>query len=265
MTRDAPVVVVRGGDGDADADAVADAVAAAGGVVRRDARGEAGRDAYDRSGGADPSDPAERANADADADALFAVGEDALLSLAAVDVSTPILPVDCAVGHRSVPADRVGEAVRRLRSAETRVVSHPALSVAVDGEAAGTALADVTLMTDAPARISEYAISTPRERVDSFRADGVVVATPLGSTGYARAAGGPTLAPDTGVVAVPIAPYTTLPDSWVFRLPVALSVERDEASVSLIVDAEERRPVPPHAPVELAVNGHLPFLRLDDS
>ncbi|ELZ27293.1 sugar kinase [Halogeometricum pallidum JCM 14848] len=255
MTRDAPVVVVRGGGGDADG--VADAVSAAGGVVRRDMRGGTERGARDRIGSAERADRVERT----DADALFAVGEDALLSLAAEDVSTPILPVDCTVGHRSVPPERVGDAVRRLRSGEGRVVSHPALSVAVAGEPAGTALADVTLMTDAPARISEYAISTPEERVGSFRADGVVVATPLGSTGYARAAGGPTLAPDTGVVAVPIAPYTTLPDSWVFRLPVVLSVERDEASVSLIVDAEERRSVPPHAPVELAVNGHLPFLR----
>lgn len=258
MTRDAPVVVVRGGNGDADAGAVADAVAAAGGIVRHDVRGETGRGARDRTG-SERGDRVERA----DADALFAVGEDALLSLAAEDVSTPILPVDCTVDHRSVSPESVGDAVRRLRSDEGRVISHPSLSVAVDGEPAGTALADVTLMTDAPARISEYAISTPEERVDSFRADGVVVATPLGSTGYARAAGGPILAPDTGVVAVPIAPYTTLPDSWVFRLPVVLSVERDEASVSLIVDTEERRPVPPHAPVELAVNGHLPFLRLE--
>lgn len=233
---DAPVVAVRG-DG-TESGAVAAAVDAAGGVVAADGDDRA-----------------------TDADVVFAVGESSLFAFADAEPVAPILPVECGVGHHSVTRADVADVLRALQSGETRTVSHPLVGVAVDGVTAGAALADVTLMTDEPARISEYAVSTPEERVGSFRADGVVVATPLGSTGYAHAAGGPILAPETGVVTVPIAPYTTLPDVWVRSLPVTLSVERDEASVSLVVDETRVRDVPVHAPVELSVAGRRPFLR----
>ncbi|SFR47562.1 NAD(+)/NADH kinase [Halogeometricum limi] len=231
MSDDAPAVAVRGDD----AGGVAESVVTAGGVV---------------------------ADALTDADAVFAVGEDALFSFAEASSPAPILPVGCSVGHDSIAPVAVGEAVRALATGDTRTVSHPVLTVSVGGEPVGNALADVTLMTEEPARISEYAVATPTERVGSFRADGVVVATPLGSTGYARAVGGSVLAPGTGVVAVPISPYTTLSNSWVLGLPVTLSVERDEAAVSLVLDDEVRRTVPADAPVELAVGGSRSFLRI---
>ena len=243
MSGDAPVVVVRGDD--ADASAVAESVTAAGGVV------------VDGSDGGTPAADA------SDADAVLAVGEPSLFAFADEVPPAPILPVACGVGRSLSRAD-VAAAVRALRTGATRTVEHPLLTVTVDGALVGSALADVTLMTDEPARISEYAVSTPAEHVGTFRADGVVVATPLGSTGYAHAAGGPILAPGTGVVAVPIAPYTTLPDSWVRQLPVTLSVERDETDVSLILDDEAVADVPPHAAVELAADGTRPFLRLTE-
>jgi hypothetical protein len=49
------------------------------------------------------------------------------------------------------------------------------------------------------------------------------------------------------------------------RLPVTLSVERDETDVSLVLDHETVADVPPHAPVELAADGTRPFLRLTDT
>jgi NAD+ kinase len=243
VSGDAPVVVVRGDE--ADAAAVAESVTAAGGVVADGSDGGTGAPAPDAS----------------DADAVLAVGEPSLFAFADEVPAAPILPVACGVGRSLSRAD-VSTAVRALRTGATRTVDHPLLTVAVGGTVVGSALADVTLMTDEPARISEYAVSTPVEHVGTFRADGVVVATPLGSTGYARAAGGPILAPETGVVAVPIAPYTTLSKSWVRRLPVTLSVERDETDVSLILDDETVADVPPHAAVELAAAGTRPFLRL---
>ncbi len=57
------------------------------------------------------------------------------------------------------------------------------------------ALNDVVLAKGAIARIGEYAIELDGEFVARFRADGVIVATPTGSTAYTLAANGPILMP----------------------------------------------------------------------
>ncbi|MFC6826305.1 NAD(+)/NADH kinase [Halopelagius fulvigenes] len=254
---DAPTFVVRGGS---EASAVTAAVEEAGGVVAARVAADVPFDAVSFDADAD------------DVDAVLAVGEAALLSR--VDGETPpVLPVDAGYGRHSLDSSAVGLAVEAVRSDEARTVRHPTVSVRVGGEAAGRALTDVTLMTSEPARISEYAVAErppsggPTDveggaEVDSFRADGVVAATPLGSAGYARAAGGPVLDADAGLAVVPVAPYATATDSWVLRPPVTLSVRRDDAAVSLILDDEVVRDVPPEVPVEIDADGEVPLLRV---
>nr|WP_305882927.1 hypothetical protein [Halobellus rarus] len=117
-------------------------------------------------------------------------------------------------------------------------------------------------MTSAPARISEYGIESPDGWTESVRSDGVVVATPLGSAGYARAVGGPLLAPETGLVTVPVSPYAMHTDNWVVRSPVRLTVERDEAEVVLrLDDSVAIESVPPHTPVEVGIDRELSLVR----
>ena len=57
------------------------------------------------------------------------------------------------------------------------------------------ALNDVVLAKGAIARIGEFAIELDGEFVARFRADGVIVSTPTGSTAYTLAANGPILMP----------------------------------------------------------------------
>lgn len=171
-------------------------------------------------------------------DAVVAVGERAALECARAASDVPILPVDAGRGLRSVPADALPAAAERLVDGEFDTETHPVLSVAVAERTVGRAVADVTLITAEAARISEFAVTADREHVGQFRADGVVVATPAGTPGYARQVGSPITAPGTGVAAVaPIAPFATNPDHWVVALEdVRLTVERDEAAVTLLGD-----------------------------
>ncbi len=177
------------------------------------------------------------ANADAtaverDPDAVVVVGERALLALADEPPDVPVLPVadrprPLTVAPADLAAALAGPLARR---------AHPVLGAHVDGSAVGRALADVTLVTSESARISEFAVRTGGRRVDDFRADGVVVATPLGSAGYARAAGGPVVEPGTGLAVVPVAEFATFRGAWVLDPPVGCTVERDEVPVSLVLD-----------------------------
>lgn len=186
-----------------------------------------------------------------DAGVVFAVGEPSLLAVARHRPETPIAPVAADVGRYEVSERAVGAVVDAAARDDLRTVAHPCLDVRVAGDPAGTAVTDVTLLTAAPARISEFGISSTDGWEETVRADGVVVATPLGSTGYARDAGGPVLAPGTGLVTVPVSAYAMHVRPWVLRPPVSLSVVRDEAEVTVRLDDDVARSVPSGAPVDI--------------
>lgn len=80
-----------------------------------------------------------------------------------------------------------------------------------DGEAIfrGLSLNDVVVSRGASASMVELRVSVGADFVANMRADGLIVATPTGSTAYALSAGGPILHPRiSGWVLVPIASHT---------------------------------------------------------
>jgi len=189
-----------------------------------------------------------------DVSAVVAVGEPALLAVARTEPAVPVLPVAAGRGVRSVPHDAVGSAVTALVAGDYRCETHPLVDVTAADRTTTTALCDVMVVSAEPAQISEYVVRAGGETVASFRADGVVVATPAGSPAYAKAAGGPVVPPETGVAAVvPVAPFATNADHWVVELgDLFLGVERDETSVQLVADDRSVGLVGPTDPVWLS-------------
>ncbi|WP_277540623.1 diacylglycerol kinase catalytic domain-containing protein [Haloarcula laminariae] len=170
---------------------------------------------------------------------VVAVGRPALRAVAVADTDPLVLPVDAGRGVRSVAREAVPAAVAGLDGADAE--RHPIFDVSAAGVDAGTAVFDVTAVTMEAARISEYAVETASDVVGQFRADGVTLAMPAGSTGYARRVGGPVVVPaDSAGVVAPIAPFQTNPDHWVVSLDgLSVSIKRDEATVALYVDGTE--------------------------
>lgn len=204
---------------------------------------------------------------ESDPEVIVAVGEPALLAIARTEPTIPVLPVGAGPGVRSVPDSAIESAVSTLLT-DFSTVERQLLSVAVDGESIGPALFDVTLTTTEPGKISEYGVYTGQSRVGSFRADGVVVATPAGSHGYARNADGPIVAPSLdAVVVAPIAPFAIDLDHWVLAdsEPVRLAVEREEASVSLLVDDRQVREIDSEEAVEITTGGSLSIAVVPES
>lgn len=203
---------------------------------------------------------------DANPTVVVAVGEQAVTGLVRAGASVPVLPVDAGPGLESVPRSDVEPAIADLLAGEWTVVGRPLLSTTVDGEHVADSVFDTTLVTSEPARISEYSVRVADERVSQFRADAVVVATPTGSMGYAREAGGPVVEQDAEVVSVvPVASFTIHIDNWVLRGPVTLAVERDEDAVELLADDRTVRPVEPHEPVEIEFDGTVEIVSVESS
>ncbi len=70
------------------------------------------------------------------------------------------------------------------------------------------ALNDVVVHQSALARIAGFDVRVNERFVANYKADGLIVSTPTGSTAYSLAAGGPILAPDVqGFLITPVAPH----------------------------------------------------------
>lgn len=202
---------------------------------------------------------------DGSADVVVAVGERALVTLARHGIDVPVLSVGPVEGAGAIPSSAVERGIGSLVAGEFERVRHPVLEATSPVES--RALFDLTFVTEESARISEYTVRSGTTTVSRFRADGVVVATPAGSPDYARAAGGPVVAPETGVVCVvPIAPFATDTDHWVVGDDtVTVRVERDQAPVELLADGQSVGSVPPSEAIRLRPVDEVVLLSVPES
>jgi NAD+ kinase len=107
--------------------------------------------------------------------------------------------------------------------------------------ATGRVLNDVVINKAALARIIEIEVSLNGLFVNSFRADGLIVSTPTGSTAYNLSAGGPIIYPSmNAVVLTPICPFTltnrpiVVPDDAI----IELKLEKENEGVVLTLDGQ---------------------------
>jgi NAD+ kinase len=109
-------------------------------------------------------------------------------------------------------------------------------------------LNDVVINKSALARIIEIEAYLNQQFVNSFRADGLIVSTPTGSTAYNLSAGGPVIYPTmNAVVLTPICPFTlsnrpiVVPDESV----IELRLKTENEDVALTLDGQVGLPLHP--------------------
>ena len=108
----------------------------------------------------------------------------------------------------AVERDEAGEGMRRAFAGETETVDLPGLEIEVGG-ASRVALNDVSFIRRPHERVAELSYKIADEEVGHVRCDGLVAATPVGSTGYNLANQGPILAWGVkGYVVSYIAPHS---------------------------------------------------------
>lgn len=105
------------------------------------------------------------------------------------------------------------------------------------------ALNDVVLSKGAVSRVVDLNVYCMNKFVSSYRADGIILATPTGSTAYALSAGGPIIEPSMNSISLtPISPHSLFDRTILFDAEniLRMEVNRDsDAEVYLTVDGEQ--------------------------
>ncbi|MFV0415183.1 MAG: NAD(+)/NADH kinase [Chthoniobacterales bacterium] len=138
------------------------------------------------------------------------------------------------------------EAVRSILAKDYEVRRRTLLDVQEGGEAAGVALNDVVVSRGARSQLVKIRVTVNGEYLTDYNADGLVVATPTGSTAYSLSSGGPILMPDSGcLVITPICPHVLTNRSVVVSDKALIEIERLHPEDTIFVNVDGRElPVP---------------------
>jgi NAD+ kinase len=110
------------------------------------------------------------------------------------------------------------------------------------GAAHGLALNDVVVQKGKIGRMLDFVTLVDGTYVNTHRGDGLIVATPTGSTAYALSCGGPIIQPEVeALVMVPICPHTLSDRPLVLKASsvIEVQVETGAEGAHVVCDGEE--------------------------
>jgi NAD+ kinase len=185
-------------------------------------------------------------------DVLVVLGGDGTFLRAAravAETQVPIVGVNLGkIGFLSkAEANQLEELLGKIVEGRFRLENRMALRGAIHGEQGGpprrsfVALNDVVVARGSLARVVRLDVEIGPSHLATYVADGLVVASPTGSTGYSFSAGGPILDPESrNIIVTPIAAYLSALGSVVVNPDQVVRCRVVEALEALVsVDGRE--------------------------
>jgi NAD+ kinase len=182
---------------------------------------------------------------------LFVLGGDGTFLSAARwigDLNTPLLGVKFGqIGFLAeTAAENLFSAAEKIISGDYTINRRMRLNVDVVREdekiVSESVLNDIVINRGALARLADVEAHINDHYLTTFRSDGLILATPTGSTAYSLAAGGPVIHPDVpGIIITPICPFTLtnrpliIPDS----IRITLKLARGASDIMLTFDGQK--------------------------
>ncbi|MFP2996766.1 NAD kinase [Spongiivirga sp. MCCC 1A20706] len=171
-------------------------------------------------------------------DLLFSIGGDGTILRTVTYVRNCGLPIIGINTGRlgflaTIQKDKIEESVSQIINKDYNIVNRSLLQISASPEIESVGDLDFALNEIAISRKNTTSMITVEtylneEYLTSYWADGLIVATPTGSTGYSLSCAGPVIAPDAkSIVLTPIAPHNlnarplVIPDSTEIKLRVS--------------------------------------------
>lgn len=153
-----------------------------------------------------------------DTDCVLVLGGDGTLLQTARDtvhLDIPLVGINLgtlgymAEVEKSNLQDALDRILRDEGFVEQRMMLAGNISSAKSGEIAGYALNDIVFCRQGELKVIAYDIYVNGQFLNRYEADGLIVSTPTGSTGYNLSAGGPIVEPKARLILItPICPHT---------------------------------------------------------
>jgi len=180
-----------------------------------------------------------------DAELVVTVGGDGTMLRAvriAVPLNVPVLGVNMGrlgfLTEVDTTPDGFARIARALRG-EFVVEERVTLEVSVNGVGAHFALNDVVVRRGAQARMAPFGLSLDGELIADVPSDGLVVATPTGSTAYFLSAGGPIIAPSVDAFGVAsLLPHTLFARPLIVPTTSTIDITCDSETVHANLEAD---------------------------
>jgi|Deesub1362A_J573_1020465.scaffolds.fasta_scaffold00050_122 NAD+ kinase len=192
----------------------------------------------------------------ADSDLLVVVGGDGtiLRTLHLLDEPVPILGVNTGdIGFLTEIGGNYWEkALRKILRGDFTIEKHTRIEVMVDDVTFPASMNEVVIVTAKPAKMLSFNIRVNGEMLDHFRADGIIFATPTGSTAYAMSSGGPIVEPSMdSIIMVPMAPFKLSARPWVLpgNSKIEFTMEKRSREAIIAVDGQVSRKIYPNQKV----------------
>jgi NAD+ kinase len=201
-------------------------------------------------------------------DLLLTLGGDGTLLRGArlVGPAVPILGIN--LGHlgflTTAAPDELEAALDRWLAGDYQLDERMVLAIRCEsptGVCGGTytALNDAVLHKGGAARVIRLKVTAQPEEVGSYSADGIILATPTGSTAYSLSAGGPVVHPSVDcIIATPISPHTLSVRPIVLPADATITLEVLSPTEELIltVDGQDGETLTPGARVVVSRSPH---------
>lgn len=112
----------------------------------------------------------------------------------------------------------------------------------ISGQSTFRALNDVVISKETLARVISLKVIIDSEYLTTYEGDGIIIATPTGSTAYSLSAGGPIVIPDMKtIILTPICPHTLSVRPMVisYLSKITIIIESDAQGIMLTIDGQQ--------------------------
>lgn len=210
-------------------------------------------------------------------DLLIVLGGDGTLLGIARDINgrydVPILGVN--IGNlgflSSIEIQDFGEALNKIKNGHYTIQNRILLECIMlndENNEKGKALNDVVIARGTLSRMVKFEVFIDNKLYYRFKGDGIIIATPTGSTGYSFSAGGPFIYPDVDVITLtPICPHTRGMQPIVLKSSseILIKAENYNGEIYLTFDGQEAKQINDNTSIIIKKSDYLAKIMLFDN